>query len=112
MTVEMMPFVLACLIIGAAAGIGVYEFILLPSTAQVEKVKEWLLYAVIEAEKYFGGGTGKLKLRYAYDMFVTRFPKVAKVISFEMFSKLVDESLEEMRKLLHQNSDINKYVEG
>ncbi|MFR6482019.1 MAG: hypothetical protein ACLUPD_10785 [Anaerotignum faecicola] len=45
---------------------------------QREKVKEWLLLAVTEAEKELGSGTGQLKLRYVYDLFLRRFPAVAK----------------------------------
>ena len=35
----------------------------LPPQEQIYKVKQWLLYAVIEAEREFSGGTGVLKLR-------------------------------------------------
>lgn len=37
-------------------------------------VKEWLLLAVTEAEKALGSGTGQLKLRQTYQMFVKTFP--------------------------------------
>ena len=84
----------------------------LPSEAQIKKVKEWLLYAVIEAEKELGSGTGKLKLRYVYDKFVERFPTLVSVVPFEAFSKWVDEALEEMKHLLDTNKDIEAYVEG
>ena len=36
--------------------------------------KEWLLFAVTEAEKSLGGGTGELKLHVTYDAFIKRFP--------------------------------------
>ena len=65
----------------------------LPRDAQLNKVREWLLGAVTEAEKNLGGGTGKLKLRQVYDLFVTRFPWLAKTVSFELFSSLVDDAL-------------------
>lgn len=84
----------------------VKKFTTLPTEEQLAKVKEWLLYAVMQAEGEFGGGTGKLKLHYVYDMFVTRFPRLVDVISFELFSKLVDEALEQMRKILETNLDI------
>ena len=103
------------LVVLACAGVVVFmyvkKFVNMPTEEQIAKVKEWLLYAVLEAEAEFGGGTGQLKLRYVYDLFLSKFPDVAKLISFEMFSKLVDEVLEQMRHLLETNLDIN-YVLG
>lgn len=83
-----------------------------PSDEQLSKVREWLLIAVIEAEKMFGSNSGKVKLRYVYDLFVGKFPWVAKVISFELFSDLVDDALEEMRELLDKNDAVAEYVAG
>lgn len=96
-------------VIAVAAGF-IIKFKNLPTQAQIQKLKEWLLWAVTEAEKQLGGGTGRIKLRYVYDMFVTRFPSLAKIISFDYFSMLVDEALEEFRKLLSTNEKINQYV--
>ena len=62
------------------------KFFKLPRESQIAKVKEWLLFAVTQAEKEFGSGTGQLKLRYVYDMFVTKFPYLVQFISFETFS--------------------------
>ena len=84
----------------AAGGYAVYVFVKMPSDKQLNKVREWLLYAVTKAEKEMGGGTGQIKLRYVYDMFVTRFAWLARVISFEAFSMMVDEALEKMKKML------------
>lgn len=110
--IENWYLILAFIAVGAAAGIAIYRFAKLPTDAQLAKVKEWLLYAVTMAEKELGGGTGKIKLRKVYDMFLLKFPWLAQVISFETFSMLVDEALEEMRKLLHQNEAINAFVEN
>lgn len=79
---------------------------------QLTKVREWLLYAVSLAEKELGSGTGKLKLRYVYDMFVVKFPWLAKLISFERFSTIVDESLDDMNKLLATNDAVANFVIG
>ena len=38
----------------------VIKFFQQPSSEQLAKVKEWLLYAVTEAEKELGSGTGQL----------------------------------------------------
>ena len=46
------------------------KFASLPSEQQLLKVKEWLLWAVVLAEKELGSGTGQLKLRYVYDLFL------------------------------------------
>ena len=81
-----------------------------PSQNQLAQVKEWLLYAVAQAEKKLGSGTGQLKLRYVYDMFILRFGPVAKMISFETFSTLVDEALYIFRDMLRDNDAVSKYV--
>ena len=49
--------------VAVAAGFMLYRFFKLPTKEQIAKIKEWLLYAVTEAEKELGGGTGQLKLR-------------------------------------------------
>lgn len=104
--------VLAVLAILAAAGIAVYRYFNLPSEAQLAKVREWLLWAVTEAEKELGSGTGKLKLRQVYDLFVTRFSWLARVVSFELFSDMVDDALEEMREMLKNNKAVKALVNG
>ena len=89
----------------------VKKFVSLPSDEQILKVKQWLLYAVIEAEKHYKGGTGALKLRAVYNEFCKVFPSLIPIIPFELFSQLVDEALEQMRHLLETNLDIASYVE-
>lgn len=94
----------------AAGAVIAVKFFKLPTSAQLAKVKEWLLYAVTMAEKELGGGTGKLKLRYVYDLFLTKFNWLAQVITFEQFSGLVDEALEEMKHLLENNTSMQELV--
>lgn len=84
----------------------------LPSDQQVAKIKEWLLLAVVMAEKEMGAGTGAIKLRYVYSLFVDKFPSVAPVVPFELFSKWVDEVLAQMKNMLETNKDIEQYVRG
>lgn len=101
--------------LGALAGVTAFvavKFFRLPSDAQLAKVREWLLYAVTEAEAQLGSGTGKLKLRYCYDMFIGKFPRIAKVITFEQFSILVDDALVEMREMLANNKNVAAIVNG
>ena len=97
-------------VVGCLAVIYVKKFATIPSSEQLRKVKEWMLWAVICTEKELGQGTGAAKLRYCYDLFVQRFPSLVAVISFELFSKYVDEALEQMRHLLDTNKDIEQYV--
>jgi hypothetical protein len=103
---------LGILAVLVAAGFAIYKFAGLPTASQIEKIKEWLLYAVTEAEASLGGQTGILKLRMVYDMFVARFPMVAKVVSFETFSYWVDEALDKMKELLETNEAIKNVIEG
>ena len=87
-----------------------YRFAKMPTKDQMDAVREWLLGAVTKAERELGGGTGQLKLRYVYDLFVVRFPWVAKLLPFSAFSDLVDEALVEMRDMLDKNEKVQMYV--
>ena len=109
---ENWPLLVAGLCVVGVAVFAVCNFAGLPTDAQLAKVREWLLWAVTEAEKDLGGGTGKLKLRQVYDLFVTRFPWLATAISFELFSAMVDDALEEMREMLDTNVAAKAFVEG
>lgn len=105
------------IILALAAALGVaavyvYRYFNLPSEAQLAKVREWLLWAVTGAEKELGGGTGKLKLRQVYDLFVVRFPWLVRVVPFELFSSMVDDALDDMRKMLESNPAAKALVEG
>ena len=102
--------IVAIAAVGGSIGYAIYSFAKMPSDKQLNKVREWLLYAVTKAEKELGAGTGKLKLRYVYDMFVARFEWLAKVITFDMFSMMVDEALEQMRTMLDSNEAVQKLI--
>ena len=83
-----------------------------PKEEQIDQLREWLLWAVTLAERELGCGTGVLKLRYVYDMFVERFPTLSGMISFDWFSELVDDALEQMRGMLATNQAVKAIVEG
>ena len=104
-------FLVAAIAILAVAGYAIYAFIKRPTTEQIAKVKEWLLYAVTAAEKELGSGTGQIKLRYVYDMFIAKFPYLVKAIPFETFSILVDEALDKFRNMLDNNTNLQSYIE-
>lgn len=108
--VENWAVILASIVLLAVFLWRLVRFFKKPSAEQVAQVKEWLLYAVVEAEKQFGGGTGTVKLRSVYDLFVARFPWVAKVIPFTIFSDWVDEALDKMREWLEDNQAIADYI--
>ena len=88
----------------------VKRFVSLSSDQQLQKLREWLLWAVIYTEKELGEGTGVAKLRFCYDLFIQRFPSMVAVVSFDLFSKYVDEALVKMKKILETNKDIEAYV--
>jgi len=98
--------------LGAAVALAFSRFWKMPSAEQLEKVQNWLLLAVSEAEKELGGGTGELKLRKVYDKFLGKFPWLAKVISFKRFMGMVRKALEEMETMLSENRAAKAYVEG
>lgn len=91
-------------------GVLIYEFFQLSKERQIEIVKEWLLLAVIKAEKELGAKTGQIKLRFVYDMFLAKFKWLSYVISFESFSDLVDEALDKMRFMLTNNEAVDNYI--
>ena len=100
------------LILLTLLGIGAFAFWFYKQekSKQLEMIRQWLLLAVIEAEKQLGGGTGAVKLRYVYDMFIKRFGFISKIITFEQFSALVDEALEVMRLMIQQNQNVAAYI--
>ena len=95
----------------AVVGIGIYGFFKLGKEKQLKMIQEWLLLAVVEAEKRLGGGTGKIKLRYVYDIFIDKFKFMALVITFEQFSLMVDDALVIMRDMLSDNEKLKIYIE-
>lgn len=88
------------------------KFAKLPSDEQLLKVRQALLWIVIECERELGSNTGRAKLAKAYNMFIQQFPSLVPVIPYSMFCKLVDDALDEMRHLLETNLDIAAYVDG
>lgn len=89
----------------------VVYFFKLPSEKQIANVKEWLKWAVTEAEKELGSGTGQLKLRFVYDMAVDKFPWILNLVSFDTFSGWVDEALEWMKVQLSKNAAISSFID-
>lgn len=87
-----------------------YIYFFIPNGKKISKIKEWLLYAVTEAEKKFGSNTGQIKLSYVYELFMDHFPWIAKLTSFSFFSNLVDQVLEKFKNILTSNTALQAYV--
>lgn len=107
------------LIVGGVALVGfvfwlIYNFFMLPTEEQQKKVKNWLIWACIEAEKKLQSDTGQLKLRDVYDKFcaVPAFKWVAIIISFKQFSEWVSDALVTVKEMLVSNVTLAKYVYG
>lgn len=99
-------FIVLAIAVLVVSGIAIYTFINYPTDEKLKKVREWLLVIVQQAEKEFGTKTGKMKLAWCYDLFISKFPAIAKVISFESFSLIVDDALNEFEKLLVDNKQL------
>lgn len=95
------------LVIGAVTAILILVFLV---KNQKNKVCEWLVYAVTEAEKLLGSGTGQLKLRQVYDWFTDKFGFIAAILPFKVFSAWVDVALGTMRNMLDKNTAVSCYV--
>lgn len=92
----------------------VVRFAGLPTEKQKEKIKEWLIWACIEAEKKLQSDTGQLKLREVWNMFcaVPVFATAAKFIPFETFSGWVKDALKKAKEMLVNNRTLASYVYG
>lgn len=88
------------------------DFIRKPPEMQIENIKEWLKYACFEAEMALGSGTGQLKLRMVYNLAIKNFSFLSKIISFEVFSRWVDEALEWVNKQLDSNPNVKNLLNG
>lgn len=103
--------IVSCVIIGVGLlGLFIYLFSKLGRQRQIEIISEWLLLAVIKAEKELGDGTGQIKLRFVYDLFIDKFKYASMFITFSQFSDLVDKALITMRIMLSDNKQIKDYV--
>lgn len=77
---------------------------------KLKSVKEWAIYACAIAEAHLGSGTGQLKMRETYDMFIIRFPALAKIISFEMYKATAEMALVEFKKMLETNPKVKDLI--
>lgn len=99
------------LAIGIVIGFYIKKFINKPTFEQIESVKEWLVWACIEAERLWGSKTGAMKLREVYDWFISKFPAISSIISFNTFSSWVDDALEIAKHIMETNETVKNYVQ-
>ena len=102
--------IIIILIVAILICILVAGFLKLGKDKQIKIINEWLLLAVIKAEKELGDGTGQVKLRYVYDLFIDKFRFASTFISFNQFSTLVDAALVIMREMVSNNDQIKNYI--
>jgi hypothetical protein len=98
-------------VIAILIGVLGYKFFKLSKAKQIKIISEWLLLAVIKAEKELGNGTGQVKLRYVYDLFLDKFKFASMIISFAQFSGLVDLALITMKEMISNNGQVKDYIE-
>lgn len=95
----------------AVAILAFIKFTKSSNNEKYEQIRGWLLQAVILAEQEYGSGTGKMKLSAVYDAFCIALPWFAKTLSFELFSKFVDDALEEAKGILAKNQNMAALAE-
>ena len=74
-------------------------------------IKRCLLWACSEAERILGSGTGKLKLRQVYDVFVSKYPIISTFVPFNLFCSWIDNALVELRAMIENNENIRRFIE-
>lgn len=99
-------FWIVLFVICFTVGMFLDKFIKKSREEKIQVVKNWLLYAVAMAERELGSGTGCIKLGQVYEQFLLVFPQLQRVISFDMFAKLVDDVLIQFQELVEENVTI------
>lgn len=102
--------IILALVIVAIICILIAGFLKLGKERQLKVITEWLLLAVIKAEKELGDGTGQVKLRFVYDLFIDKFRFASMFISFNQFSALVDSALIIMKEMISNNDQVKNYI--
>ena len=106
-----MDNVIIAVVVAILIGIFVLWFVKLGKEKQIQIIQEWLLLAVVKAEKELGSGTGQIKLRYVYDLFLDKFKFISMFITFVQFSDLVDMALITMKEMISNNNQVKEYIE-
>ena len=86
------------------------DFINKSPKERVETIKQWAIYACALAEAHLGSGTGQMKMRETYDMFLQRFPSLATVITYEKYKEIAEKALLEFKQMLSTNPNIQEMI--
>lgn len=81
----------------------IIDFIKKSPKERLESVKQWAVYACALAQAHLGSNTGQLKMKETYNMFLEKFPDLAKQISYETYKKTAEEALIEFKDMLKTN---------
>ena len=88
----------------------VLRFLKLTPQQQLGRVKTALLYMVTEAEKELKSKTGRVKRSMVWEWLVERFPIISLFITEEKYDELLDQALDEFRRMLEGNDSLYDYV--
>jgi hypothetical protein len=77
-----------------------------------KRVREWLIWACAQAEMSLGSGTGALKLRAVYDMFILKFPIFSKIVPFSVFQEWTEDALVAFKSWLEENATKQSLFDG
>ena len=108
--IENWYMIIAALAVCAFGGSFVANFLQKSTEEKLQSVKEWAIYACAIAQAHLGSGTGQLKMRQTYDMFIIRFPDLAKVISYETYKMTAELALTELKKMLATNPNVKDLI--
>lgn len=110
MMLENWVYFFILLIMGILTVYAILRFMRLTPEQQLEKVKVALLYMVTEAEKELKSKTGRVKRAKVWEQLVERFPIVTLFMTEEKYDELLEQALEEFRKMLESNTSLYDYV--
>lgn len=110
MIIENWLIFFVALILVLSAVYAVLRFLKLTPKQQLDKVKTALLYMVTEAEKELKSETGRVKRSMVWEWLVERFPIISLFITEEKYDELLDQALDEFRKMLENNRSLYDYV--
>lgn len=86
--------------------------VVLVKRGETKALNKVLFGLVTQAEKQFGGGTGKLKLAAVSDWIYQRIPAVLKLLFSEKdIESMIETALDEAKKAWGNNENIAAYIE-
>lgn len=102
--------ILIAIAVLTVSGVSIINFSKKSTAEKMKSVKEWAIYACALAEAHLGSGTGQLKMRETYDMFIVRFPNLAKIVPFEIYKATAEIALTEFKKMLELNPNVKDLI--